>query len=115
MQFTTLLSALASAAMLTSAMTIDNFITTPSPRGNFALPKSNIVVSPTILQPKGNETYFVGTTQTIVWDTTQIPLQAQNYTGTVLLGFWQANSSSENLDIGKLNSNCIPDGPETCD
>ncbi|KAI0322412.1 hypothetical protein OF83DRAFT_1037844, partial [Amylostereum chailletii] len=62
-------------------------------------PTSNVVVTPTILSPAGDETYSVGSVQTIIWDTSKIPSEAQNYTGEVLLGYSETNSSSENLDI----------------
>ena len=62
-----------------------------------------IVVTPQITQPQGNDqTYYVGSTQTCCWETDDIPAIAAKQTGTLLIGHYEAGSSSENLDYGEL-------------
>jgi hypothetical protein len=66
-----------------------------------AKPIEDIVVTPTIIQPAGGEEFPVGSIQTAEWDTSAIPAEAANTTGTLLLGFTDDNSEGEHLDISK--------------
>ena len=61
-----------------------------------------IVVSPSITQPSGGETYYIGSTQTCSWETDDIPPIAVNRTGTLLIGYYEPGDSSEHLDYGAL-------------
>jgi hypothetical protein len=81
--FTALLSTLALAASTTTATPVE-------PRAEL------IVVAPHVLSPAANDNWPVGTQQTVKWDTTQIPPQAQNFTGSLYLGY-EDGTGSENL------------------
>lgn len=87
--FTAILSALALAAA-----------TTASPV-HVAERSELIVVTPTITQPAQGDTWTIGTTTQVCWDTSDIPPEASNYKGTVLLGH-DDGTGSENLDVGEL-------------
>jgi hypothetical protein len=81
--FTALLSALALAASTT--------IATPIAERSML-----IVVTPPITSPVAGDDWPIGTEQTVTWDTTDIPPEAQDYTGEILLGF-DDGTNSENL------------------
>ncbi|KAI0313935.1 hypothetical protein OF83DRAFT_1175205 [Amylostereum chailletii] len=100
MQFTTLISALVAATSFVSASPImlDNFIQVPR-GGAPASPVSDVVVTPMVTQPAGNETYTVASVQTAKWDTSQLNEDSKEYTGSLLLGYSESGSSSEHLDI----------------
>lgn len=57
-----------------------------------------IVVSPTITSPTAGVIWPVGSTQLVTWDTSDIPPSGQSNTGTILLGYYDNESSSENLN-----------------
>ncbi|KAI0248623.1 hypothetical protein BJV78DRAFT_778497 [Lactifluus subvellereus] len=87
MQFlTTLLSALALAASTTASPISD--------------PKRSelVVVSPTITSPHAGDSWPVGSNQNVTWDTSNIPPDGKNNTGTIVLGY-DDGSGSENLDF----------------
>ena len=86
--FTTLLVAL-SAACLASA--------TP-----LVKPVSNLVYSPEITSPKAGDSWTTGSTQTVTWDTADLPADVQHYVGKLELG--HPSAGSEHLDIGTLLS-----------
>jgi len=60
---------------------------------------SDIVVAPGFIEPAGGESYPVGSARTAEWDTSSIPAEAQNYTGSLYLGHSDGESSDEHLDI----------------
>ncbi|KAI0043934.1 hypothetical protein FA95DRAFT_1562753 [Auriscalpium vulgare] len=62
-------------------------------------PVSNVVVAPPITAPAGGAVWPVLSKQLVEWDTSYIPAEAQNYTGSVLLGHRIPGSDSENLDL----------------
>jgi len=85
--FTALLSALALVSSATAS---------PAPA---AIRRSElIVVTPAITQPSPGTTWLVGTTQNIMWDTSNIPPSGKNNHGVILLGF-NNGTGSENLNI----------------
>ncbi|THH08449.1 hypothetical protein EW145_g2697 [Phellinidium pouzarii] len=55
------------------------------------------VVDPPVTAPNATTVWVVGTTQTVVWDTTNLPSQITNTNGTVLLGFINDTTSGEHL------------------
>jgi len=57
-----------------------------------------IVVSPSITSPSLGDTWPVGSAQNVTWDTTEIPQIAKNYTGTLMLGYYDSDSQSEHLN-----------------
>lgn len=81
--FTTLFSALVVAA--------SSAVAAP------ASPLELIVFSPTITGPTAGAIWTSGSSQTVTWDTSNIPAEKENSTGLLLLGRLQNNS--ENLDI----------------
>ncbi|KZT23477.1 hypothetical protein NEOLEDRAFT_1069645 [Neolentinus lepideus HHB14362 ss-1] len=60
-------------------------------------PVELIVFSPTITSPTQGAIWSANTTETVTWDTSNIPAEKQNSTGLLLLGYLENNS--ENLDI----------------
>ncbi|EIN12913.1 hypothetical protein PUNSTDRAFT_82382 [Punctularia strigosozonata HHB-11173 SS5] len=62
-------------------------------------PTEDIVFTPTITDPTAVTTWAVGSNQTVTWDTSKIPAEAQNSTGVLLLGYQQSDDDSEHLDI----------------
>ena len=87
--FTAILTALALAVSTTTATPID------------ARAKL-IVVSPEIRKPEAGDLWTVGTQQLVEWDTSDIPDEAKNYTGSILLGYFEGMTDSEHLDFRKL-------------
>jgi len=87
--FTAILSALALAVSTTTATPVDA-------RGAL------IVVNPPVTSPKAGDLWTVGAAELVKWDTSGIPDQAKDYTGSIVLGFDDGFSSSENLDYRKL-------------
>ncbi|KAG0704226.1 hypothetical protein DFH29DRAFT_802236 [Suillus ampliporus] len=59
-------------------------------------PVEMLVWNPTIITPSSTTVWELGSTQTVFWKTNNVPVEKQNSTGRLLLGF-EANSS-ENLD-----------------
>ncbi|KAI0335091.1 hypothetical protein GY45DRAFT_1367109 [Cubamyces sp. BRFM 1775] len=55
--------------------------------------------SPPITSPKAGDVWTSGTTQTVTWDTTNIPAANANQTGLILLGYIEDGSDDEHLDI----------------
>jgi len=84
--FTTILAALALAVSTTTATPID------------ARAKL-IVVTPEITKPVAGDLWTVGTQQLVQWDTSDIPDEAKNYTGSIVLGYSDGVTDSENLDF----------------
>lgn len=64
--------------------------------------------NPPITAPKAGDVWIVGSPQTVTWDTNKIPPHAANKTGTLLLGYYDGHTNSENLDTRK------PDHPTSC-
>jgi len=62
-------------------------------------PVELLAVAPTITSPNGDSIWAAGSNQDVCWLTDDIPPEAENYTVTVLLGFFA--NDSENLDIRK--------------
>jgi len=88
--FTVILSALALAVSTTTATPID---------ARAAL----IVVNPQVTAPKAGDTWTTGSEQLVKWDTSKIPTEAKNYTGTIVLGYYEGDdNTNEHLDYGKL-------------
>jgi len=87
--FTAILSALALAVSTTTATPVDA-------RGAL------IVVTPPVTSPKAGDIWPIGSGQLVQWDTSGIPDQARDYTGSIVLGYDDGFSSSENLDYRKL-------------
>ena len=87
--FTAILSALALAAATTA---------TPV---HVAERSELIVVTPVITKPAEGDSWPIGSTQQVCWDTSDIPPEAKNYKGTFLLGY-DDGTGSENLDTGEL-------------
>jgi len=83
--FTAILSALALAAA-----------TTASPV-HIAERSELIVVTPTITKPAQGDEWPIGSTTQVCWKTHDIPPEASNYKGSVLLGY-DDGTDSENLD-----------------
>jgi len=87
--FAAILSALALAVSTTTATPVD---------GRAALD----VVSPPITSPHAGDVWPVGSEQLVQWDTSGIPGEAQGNTGSIVLGYDDGFSSSENLDYREL-------------
>jgi hypothetical protein len=62
-------------------------------------PVELLAFAPSITYPCNDTTWVIGGTQHVDWLTDNVPAEAQNYTLTILLGFFGNNS--ENLDISK--------------
>ncbi|KAL5524450.1 hypothetical protein ACEPAF_9590 [Sanghuangporus sanghuang] len=62
-------------------------------------PVVNIVYNPLITYPTAGVVWTVGETKTITWETSEIPEELRNSTGTILLGYNE--DDSENLDIAQ--------------
>lgn len=92
--FTALLSALALVSSTTAL---------PAPAAAPARRSENIVFNPPITSPSKGATWKIGSTQTVVWQTSGIPPQGQNNTGHILLGF-DDGTGSENLLISKFSN-----------
>jgi len=58
-----------------------------------------IVVVPQITSPVQGDIWRVNSTQTVTWNTSNIPESGKNNTGHILLGYVDGNSTSENLDF----------------
>jgi len=92
--FTILLSALALAASTTTALPVlVDGASGPVKRGE------DIVVTPLITSPSTASNWLVGSTQHVQWDTSNIPNEGRNQTGTLLLGYNDGKTDSENLDV----------------
>ncbi|KAH9892701.1 hypothetical protein C8Q73DRAFT_791724 [Cubamyces lactineus] len=57
-----------------------------------------IVFSPPVTSPTAGQVWTIGSTQTVTWDTTNIPAANANQTGLILLGFIEDGSDDEHLD-----------------
>ena len=57
-----------------------------------------IVFDPPITAPTAGQIWTIGSTQTVTWDTTNIPEGSLNQTGLILLGFIEDGSDDEHLD-----------------
>ena len=57
-----------------------------------------IVFSPVITYPTSGATWVTESQQTVTWDTSQLPGDQFNKSGSLVLGF--TDSDSENLDLG---------------
>jgi len=84
--FTVILSALALAVSTTTATPVD-------------ARTSLVVVSPPITSPHAGDIWPVGSEQLVQWDTSGIPDKARGNTGSIVLGYDDGWSSSENLDF----------------
>jgi hypothetical protein len=60
-----------------------------------------IVWNPPITSPGAGDVWTVGSTQLVTWDTNEVPPYAVNNTGTLLLGYFDGDSPSENLDTSQ--------------
>ena len=58
----------------------------------------DIVYDPMITSPQAGDTWTVGKTQLVTWNTDILP-QGSNETGSILLGYQE--NGSENLDLGQ--------------
>ncbi|KAI5119403.1 hypothetical protein M0805_005946 [Coniferiporia weirii] len=58
------------------------------------------VADPPVTTPNSTTVWVVGETQTVVWDTSNLPSQITNTNGTVLLGFINDTTSGEHLMTG---------------
>ncbi|KAI8994257.1 hypothetical protein BD414DRAFT_411938 [Trametes punicea] len=65
----------------------------------FTEPKTEIVYRPHITSPKAGDVWPVGTTQTVTWDTSDIPDDAKNQTGLILLGYLEDGDTDEHLGV----------------
>ncbi|KAM5534991.1 hypothetical protein V8D89_011364 [Ganoderma adspersum] len=61
--------------------------------------KVDLVFRPDITAPVAGAVWNTGTIQTITWDTSDIPTEALNQTGLVLLGYIEDGDMSEHLDV----------------
>lgn len=86
--FTAIVSVLALAVSTTTATPVDA-------RAEL------IVVTPHITAPADGDVWTIGSEQLVQWDTSAIPDEAKNQTGSIVLGF-DDGTGSENLDFGKL-------------
>jgi len=83
-------------ALLSALILVSSATASPAPA---AIRRSeDIVVSPSITHPGTGTTWLVGTTQTVTWDTSNIPSYGKSNTGTIMLGF-NNGTESENLYI----------------
>lgn len=57
------------------------------------------VWNPEIVSPTAGDVWPAGSIQTVAWNLDGIPESAHNTSGTIYLGFWEADRDSENLDI----------------
>lgn len=63
-------------------------------------PNKDIVWNPKITSPKAGDSWAVGSTQTVTWETGDIPEQLKQSNGTVDLA--HPDAMSENLDYGQF-------------
>ncbi|KAI0766365.1 hypothetical protein BD413DRAFT_570391 [Trametes elegans] len=87
-KFTAIFATLAAAATAVSAAP-----------AVFSGAKQEIVYRPDITSPKAGDSWPAGSVQTVTWDVSDIPEEAKNHTGILLLGFIEGNSTNENLDV----------------
>ncbi|KAH9953346.1 hypothetical protein BC827DRAFT_1146294 [Russula dissimulans] len=92
--FTVLLSALALAASTSTASPVLADVAAAAVKRS-----DDIVVTPAVTSPSQGSNWVVGTTQYVQWDTSNIPIQGRGQTGTLLLGYNDGKTSSENLDV----------------
>ena len=59
----------------------------------------DIVYLPQITAPEAGAVRPVASTQNITWDTSDIPAEAMNSTGLILLGYLEDGSLNEHLDV----------------
>ncbi|RPD62506.1 hypothetical protein L227DRAFT_485377, partial [Lentinus tigrinus ALCF2SS1-6] len=57
------------------------------------------VYRPQLTAPVAGDSWPVGSEQTITWDTSDMPSEAEYQTGVLLLGYVEDGSSDEHLDI----------------
>ncbi|KAH0832071.1 hypothetical protein J3R83DRAFT_12979 [Lanmaoa asiatica] len=62
-------------------------------------PVELLAFAPTITSPTTGTIWVAGSKQSVSWQTKNVPVEAQNYTLTILLGY--LDNASENLDIRK--------------
>ncbi|KAI1790164.1 hypothetical protein LXA43DRAFT_891553 [Ganoderma leucocontextum] len=91
-KFAAVLSVLAAATAAVSAAPAKVF--NPNDAGNV-----DIAIRPDITAPTAGAVWNVGSLQTITWDTSDIPTEAMNQTGLILLGYLQDGDTSEHLDL----------------
>lgn len=91
--FAKLQSALALSAFALSALVS----AAPMPAG----PVMNVVFNPMITSPKAGDVWATQSVQTITWQTDMIPVEERNSTGTILLGWVNATSQDEHLNVGE--------------
>ncbi|RPD77719.1 hypothetical protein L226DRAFT_610950 [Lentinus tigrinus ALCF2SS1-7] len=61
--------------------------------------KIDVVYRPQLTAPVAGDSWPVGSEQTITWDTSDMPSEAEYQTGVLLLGYVEDGSSDEHLDI----------------
>ncbi|OSC97211.1 hypothetical protein PYCCODRAFT_1350861, partial [Trametes coccinea BRFM310] len=70
-----------------------------APAAVFSKPKTDIVFRPHITSPQAGAVWPVGSTQTVTWDTSDIPEEARNQTGLILLGYLEGDDTDEHLGV----------------
>ncbi|KAI9058487.1 hypothetical protein FKP32DRAFT_1669315 [Trametes sanguinea] len=70
-----------------------------APAAVFSKPKTDIVFRPHITSPQAGDVWPVGSTQTVTWDTSDIPEEARNQTGLILLGYLEGDDTDEHLGV----------------
>ncbi|EIM81626.1 uncharacterized protein STEHIDRAFT_22683, partial [Stereum hirsutum FP-91666 SS1] len=69
-----------------------------------------IVVDPPITSPDASTVWTVGSSVTVTWNTSVIPPEAQNSTGTLVLGFQTSDSENLQLDDPLAKGFLLTDG-----
>jgi len=81
-----------------SAFALSAFVSAaPMPAG----PVMNVVFNPMITSPQASNVWATSSVQTITWQTDMIPVEEQNSTGTILLGWVNATSQDEHLNVAQ--------------
>ena len=93
--FTAIITALAIAVSTTTATPVD-------------ARSELIVVNPPITSPAAGNIWPVGSQQLVQWDTSNIPPEADGYTGSIVLGYDDGQDESENLNYRKLTPRPFP-------
>ncbi|CDO69843.1 hypothetical protein BN946_scf184884.g2 [Trametes cinnabarina] len=70
-----------------------------APAAVFSKPKTDIVFRPHITSPKAGDVWPIGSNQTVTWDTSDIPEEARNQTGLILLGYLVGDDTDEHLGV----------------
>lgn len=65
-------------------------------------PVEYLAYGPEILTPTVGTVWTAGREGQVTWNTSAVPIEAQSYNLTILLGYLTIDSTSEHLNIGKL-------------